>query len=141
MRVRSVVLIVLLVLIALFAALNWAVISQSTALDLGLMQVQGPLGVVLLGFTALVAVAFVVYVLYMQTGVLFDARRQSKEIEQQRSLADQAELSRFTELRAYMQGELIAADQARQAQEAKLLARIDRLEATVAAALEQLNQK
>jgi hypothetical protein len=95
----------------------------------------------LLGFTALVAVAFVVYVLYMQTGMLFDARRQSKEIEQQRSLADQAELSRFTELRAYMQGELIAADQARQAQEAKLLARIDRLEANVAAAIEQLNQK
>ena len=37
--------------------------------------------------------------------------------------------------------ELIAADQARQAQEAKLLARIDRLEANVAAAIEQLNQK
>jgi uncharacterized integral membrane protein len=141
MRVRSVVLIVLLVLIALFAALNWAVISQNTALDLGVMQVQGPLGVVLLGFTALIAVAFVVYVLYMQTGMLFEARRQSKEMEQQRSLADQAELSRFTELRAYMQGELLNADKRNEEQQARLLARLDRLEANLATHIEQLLQK
>jgi hypothetical protein len=86
-------------------------------------------------------VAFVVYVLYMQTGMLFEARRQSKEMEQQRSLADQAELSRFTELRAYMQGELLNADKRNEEQQAQLLARLDRLEANLATHIEQLLQK
>ena len=141
MRVRNVVLIILLVLIAVFTALNWLVISQSTTLDLGVMKVQGPLGVVLLGFTTLVAVTFVAYVLYMQTGMLFESRRQNKEMEQQRNLADQAELSRFTELRAYMQGELMNAEKRHEEQQAQLLTRLDRLEANIAAEIEQLSQK
>ena len=111
MHLRHLALSLVAILIGLFAALNWAVISQSTTLNLGLMQVQGPLGVVLLGLTALLAVVFVVYVLYMQTAMLLDSRRQAKDMEVQRNLADQAELSRFTELRAYMQGELMLANQ------------------------------
>jgi uncharacterized integral membrane protein len=141
MRLRSIALLVVAVLIALFAALNWAVISQSTALDLGVMQVQGPLGVVLLGLTALLAVVFVIYVLYMQTAMLLDGRRQAKDIAEQRNLADQAELSRFTELRAYMQGELMAANQRGEEQQAQILARLDRLEANLAANIEQSLQK
>lgn len=141
MRLRSIALLVVAVLIALFAALNWAVISQSTSLNLGVVQVQGPLGIVLLGLTLLLAVVFVIYVLYMQTAMLLDSRRQAKDMEQQRSLADQAELSRFTELRAYMQGELMQANQRSEEQQAQLLARLDRLEANLAANIEQALQK
>jgi uncharacterized integral membrane protein len=141
MRLRSIALLLVGILIALFAVLNWTVISQSTSLNLGVMTVQGPLGVVLLGLTALLAVVFVIYVLYMQTAMLLDSRRQAKDIEQQRSLADQAELSRFTELRAYMQGEWIQANQANESQRAEILARLDRLEANLAANIEQSLQK
>ena len=141
MHLRHLALSLVAILIGLFAALNWAVISQSTTLNLGLMQVQGPLGVVLLGLTALLAVVFVVYVLYMQTAMLLDSRRQAKDMEVQRNLADQAELSRFTELRAYMQGELMNAHQRSEAQQAQTLARLDRLEANLAANIEQALQK
>ena len=141
MHLRHLALSLVAILIGLFAALNWAVISQSTTLNLGLMQVQGPLGVVLLGLTALLAVVFVVYVLYMQTAMLLDSRRQAKDMEVQRNLADQAELSRFTELRAYMQGELMNAHQRSEAQQAQTLARLDRLEANLAANIEQSLQK
>ena len=141
MHLRHLALSLVAILIGLFAALNWAVISQSTTLNLGLMQVQGPLGVVLLGLTALLAVVFVVYVLYMQTAMLFDSRRQAKDMEVQRNLADQAELSRFTELRAYMQGELMLANQRSEEQHAQLLAKLDRLEANLGTHIEQLLQK
>ena len=141
MHLRHLALSLVAILIGLFAALNWAVISQSTTLNLGLMQVQGPLGVVLLGLTVLLAVVFVVYVLYMQTAMLLDSRRQAKDMEEQRNLADQAELSRFTELRAYMQGELMNAHQRSEAQQAQTLARLDRLEANLAANIEQSLQK
>ena len=141
MRLRSLALLVVAVLIALFAVLNWAVISQNTSLNLGVVQVQGPLGVVLLGLTVLLAVVFVVYVLYMQTAMLLDSRRQAKDMEVQRNLADQAELSRFTELRAYMQGELMLANQRSEEQHAQLLAKLDRLEANLGTHIEQLLQK
>ena len=141
MHLRHLALSLVAILIGLFAALNWAVISQSTTLNLGLMQVQGPLGVVLLGLTALLAVVFVVYVLYMQTAMLLDSRRQAKDMEVQRNLADQAELSRFTELRAYMQGELMLANQRSEEQHAQLLAKLDRLEANLGTHIEQLIQK
>ena len=141
MHLRHLALSLVAILIGLFAALNWAVISQSTTLNLGLMQVQGPLGVVLLGLTVLLAVVFVVYVLYMQTAMLLDSRRQAKDMEEQRNLADQAELSRFTELRAYMQGELMLANQRSEEQHAQLLAKLDRLEANLGTHIEQLLQK
>ena len=141
MHLRHLALSLVAILIGLFAALNWAVISQSTTLNLGLMQVQGPLGVVLLGLTALLAAVFVVYVLYMQTAMLLDSRRQAKDMEEQRNLADQAELSRFTELRAYMQGELMLANQRSEEQHAQLLAKLDRLEANLGTHIEQLLQK
>ena len=69
------------------------------------------------------------------------SRRQAKDMEQQRSLADQAELSRFTELRAYMQGELMLANQRSEEQHAQLLAKLDRLEANLGTHIEQLLQK
>ena len=62
-------------------------------------------------------------------------------IELQRNLADQAELSRFTELRAYMQGELMLANQRSEEQHAQLLAKLDRLEANLGTHIEQLLQK
>ena len=141
MHLRHLALSLVAILIGLFAALNWAVISQSTTLNLGLMQVQGPLGVVLLGLTALLAVVFVVYVLYMQTAMLLDSRRQAKDMEEQRNLADQAELSRFTELRAYMQGELMLANQRSEEQHAQLLAKLDRLEANLGTHIEKKKKK
>jgi len=72
---------------------------------------------------------------------LLDNRRQAKDMEQQRSLADQAELSRFTELRAYMQGELMNAEKRSEDQQAQMLAKLERLEANLAAAIEQAGQR
>jgi len=50
----------------------------------------------------LLAIVGVAYVLSLQCSVLLETRRHTKELQAQRELADKAEASRFTELRADM---------------------------------------
>jgi len=102
MQLRNVVLLVVLGLVALFAALNWRVIIAQTTLSLGFAEVQAPLGLVLLALLGLLTTLFLLYVVYLQTTVLLETRRHARELQAQRELADQAEASRFTELRGFL---------------------------------------
>lgn len=106
MQLRNVVLLVLLGAVGVFAALNWSVIMAPTTLSLGFAQVQAPLGLVLLGMLALVTAAFLFYLVYLQTSVLLETRRHARELQASRELADQAEASRFTELRTLLEARL-----------------------------------
>nr|WP_319564791.1 LapA family protein [uncultured Rhodoferax sp.] len=117
MRIRSLLLIFLLVLIGAFVALNWSVFLTNSTVSLGVATVQAPLGLLTLGLLLFVVAYFMVYVLYLQSTVMWDARRNAKELQANRELADKAEASRFTELR----GVLEAGQQA-------VLARLDALE-------------
>ena len=137
MSLRTGFMLVVVLLIAALAALNWGVLAQPTAMSLGFMQVTAPLGLVMLGLTALLAVVFLAYVFYLQGSVMLETRRHSKEMQVQRDLADKAEASRFTELRSYLD----AQEQARSARNAELLsrlsARIEQLEASFKARVDQ----
>lgn len=106
MRVRTLILVMLLAALVLFAAINWQAFVAPTPLSLLVAHVQAPLGVIMLGFTAAIAVAFLIFIVYMQTGVVLELRRQARALEAQRELADRAEASRFTELREYLSKEL-----------------------------------
>ncbi len=100
MKLRTLFLLLVLVAIAGFAALNWSVILAPTALNLGVADIQAPLGLIMMGVVVFLLGLFLVYVLYLQTTVLLDARSHAKELQANRKLADQAEASRFTELTA-----------------------------------------
>ncbi len=106
MQLRNVILILVLVLVVIFAALNWSAIMAPTTLSLGVAEVQAPLGLVLLAMLAVLSTIFLLYVVYLQTSVLLETRRHQKELQAQRELADQAEASRFTELRGYLDGRI-----------------------------------
>ncbi|HEY1288825.1 MAG TPA: LapA family protein [Burkholderiales bacterium] len=106
MRVRTLVVMVLLLLVALFAALNWAAFTAPTELWLGVATVRAPLGLILLGMIVFLAAVFLGYVVYLQTSFLMEARRSARALQAQRELADQAEASRFTELRAHLDARL-----------------------------------
>ncbi len=100
MKLRTLFLLLVLLAVGGFTALNWSAVLAPTPLNLGVATVQAPLGLILLGALVLLVVQFLVYVLYMQTTVLFDARSHAKELQANRKLADAAEASRFTELTA-----------------------------------------
>ena len=116
---RAIVFFLVLLFVGLFALINWTVFSALTPLSLGFTTVQAPLGLIMLGLIAFLCVLFTVWVISLQANSLMDARRQTKELQAQRDLADKAEASRFTELR----GELVA--------------RLDRLQRESALTLEQ----
>jgi uncharacterized integral membrane protein len=103
MPLRTLLLGVVLLLVALFAALNWSAFMTPMSLSLLFASVEAPLGLLMLGVIVLLTLLFLVYLLYIQTAVIFDARRMARELEAQRELADQSEASRFTELRALLE--------------------------------------
>ncbi len=116
---RAIAFFAILVLVGLFALINWDAFTAPGPLSLGLGTVQAPLGLIMLGLVVFLGVLFVVWVIALQANSLRDARRQTRELQAQRDLADKAEASRFTELRT------------------ELVARLDRMQAESRLALEQ----
>lgn len=137
MQLRTLLLVLALALTAAFAAVNWSAFTAPTALSLGFTTIEAPLGLIMLALTALIAVLFLVFIVYLQTGVLLEARRHARELEAQRQLADQAEASRFTELRAFLEKEVarLAAEIA--SARTGLTARVEQAEGELRTAIEQ----
>jgi len=126
MQIRSILVLLTVLAIAVLAAFNWAALSAPVLVSLGVMSFEAPLGLLMLGLTALLAVVCVAYVLSLQGSVLLETRRHTKELQAQRELADKAEASRFTELRAFLETQ-------QQQTHTALLARLDHLETRLAA--------
>jgi uncharacterized integral membrane protein len=106
MKAPTLLLLLVLAVIVLFAIINWNAIVAPTTVSLLVADIQAPLGLLLLGITVLITALFLIFVVYLQTTVLLDARRHSRELQAQRELADKAEASRFTDLRSYLDIEL-----------------------------------
>lgn len=134
MKLRTLLLVVFILLVAGFVALNFEQILLPTPLNFGVTQVQAPLGLVLLGMLALVLVVFLAALVYSQTLHMMEVRRITRDAADQRTLADKAEASRFTELRQYLQTEL----QATAARERELADRMNLKLDEVQAALTQV---
>jgi uncharacterized integral membrane protein len=106
MPLRSILLILTFAVLVLFVVVNWGAFTTPTSLSLIVGSVEAPLGIIMLGVTAFVTAIFLAYALYLQTTVLLETRRMTRELAAQRQLADQAEASRFTELRTSLDGRL-----------------------------------
>ena len=137
MKAPTLLLLVVLTGIVVFAGVNWSVITAPTTVSLLVTDVQAPLGLIMLGLTVLVTVLFLIFLAYLQTSVLLDARRHSRELRAQRELADQAEASRFTDLRSFLETEMRKLGGQVAESRAAVTARLDRAEQDVRTAVEQ----
>lgn len=99
MRTRTTLLVVAILLVAGFAALNWGEVVRPTTLLFGPIAADAPLGLILLALLALTLVLFLASSIAMRTQSLIDYRQHHKTLEAQRELADKAEASRFVDLR------------------------------------------
>lgn len=106
MNLRTVLIVVLLAAFAGFLVLNWNEVMAPTTLSFGFWTAQAPLGLILLGFTVLITALFLFLLIVQQATVLVETRRAAKELTAQRTLADQAEASRFTALGEHLDQEL-----------------------------------
>jgi uncharacterized integral membrane protein len=125
MNLRSGLVILVIVLITIFSALNWSVLMAPTDLSLGFTTANAPLGLIMLGLIVALAAVFLIYIVVLQAGMMSESRRVAKELKAQRELADKAEASRFDELR-----QLHSTDMD------KLIARIDQLDRELRSAIE-----
>lgn len=137
MKLHTLFLLLVLAVIAAFAALNWSVFITPTELSLGYTTVQMPLGLLMLGLLFFLTALFLVYVVYLQGSALFETRRQSRDLQANRELADRAEASRFTELRNFLEAELANQSNLNAESKASILARVDQLEHDLRTFMEQ----
>lgn len=141
MKIRTLTLLIALILLGLFCALNWQALSAPSALSLGLVQVQAPLGLILLGATVVISGLFLFYIVAQQAHLLMESRRFTKELQAQRQLADQAEASRFTELQTRLDALVTRLEQGHQLAEQRLLARSDEAVRELSAHLAEMEDK
>ena len=130
MRFRSLLVLVASGLAALFAVLNWRVFAAPAKLNLVLTQAEVPVGVVMLMLFALALVVLWILVSGWQGTLLAEFRRQAKELQAQRLLAESAEASRFTELGALIREEV-----------AKLRTELQHTENSIAATLGEMDDR
>jgi uncharacterized integral membrane protein len=128
MNLRSALLVLALVVLALFALLNWTAFTTPTTLSVGFAEVQAPLGLIMLTVTAVVSALFLFYIVVQQAGVIMETRRNTKELNAQRDLADKAEASRFNELRTFLDTELRKMEAQGAASTREIGARVDVLQ-------------
>jgi uncharacterized integral membrane protein len=105
--------------IVMFAGLNWSALTAITSLNLLVAQVQAPMGVVLLGLTAVFVALFFMATLYSRVANLVESRGLLKKLRLAQEMADKAEASRLENLQQVMLAEF-----------RKLSERIDKLEVT-----------
>lgn len=101
MKIRTILVLVVTAIVALLVVLNWSAFTATTPLSLGFQTFNAPLGLIMLYLTGFMAVLLLGYAMYLRKSASAQSARQAKELEIQRRLAEEAEASRFTELRQY----------------------------------------
>ncbi len=137
MHIRTVLVLLVLAAMAVFASANWNSFMAPTTLSLLFATIQAPLGLIMLGFTALLTALFLLFIAYLQASLLVDTRRQARELQAQHTLADQAEASRITELRSFLEAELPRLTEKITESRVAAETRLDRLEQDLRTVVEQ----
>lgn len=88
--------------IVVFTGLNWSALTAVTSLNVGVTQVEAPLGGVLLAFTAVFVALFLLATLYSRIASLVESRGLHKKLRLAQEVADQAETSRLESLQQLM---------------------------------------
>jgi DNA anti-recombination protein RmuC len=126
------------VLALLFLILNWGTLIP---ISFGFARVTAPLGLVLLALLLLLAAVFFGLLLTLQLRLAAAHRRHSAELRSHRELADNAEASRYTELRQYLQQQLDALSEAQRLAEQRLHAEIQTTSNTLSACIGEIDER
>ncbi len=95
------------------------------SLSLLLTRVEAPFGLILLILMSLLVIGYFLYSIGLEQSALLEVKKYARELLAQRKLADDAEASRFSELKRYLEAEFEAM---KQVDNQKLLARLEQLE-------------
>lgn len=137
MYLRTILIVLALGALALFTAVNWSAFTTPTTLSVIFASIEAPLGLVLLGIVVLLAALFLIYVVYLQSSVLFETRRHARELHSQRELAEHAEISRIQDLRSFLDTQFKTFSQQTEWSRAEMSAKLDRIASELHQSIEQ----
>lgn len=106
MTVRSVVLVLLSILAAIFLILNWQGIMAPVPVNFIFGEVEAPLALILLVVLGVLWVVGIAWSLMSQASTLLEIRRAYKEANANKTLANHAELSRTEQMKKTLQEEM-----------------------------------
>ncbi len=90
--------------------MNWPAITAVARFSLLVTTVEAPVGLVMLAIIGVMVATFVAYVARWQSATLLEARRNARELQAQKILAERAETSRFIELQELIHSEFARLD-------------------------------
>jgi hypothetical protein len=134
---RTLLILVVLGIVIVFASLNWRVFTAPTTLSIGFASFEAALGLILLGAIAALTLLFLIYLVYLQATALMESRQYSRELKTQRELADRAEESRFTQLRSSLESDLRQLTNQLTESNAAIVSRLEGLDRDLRSAIEQ----
>ena len=141
MKKINLLVLALTVILIVIAVINRALLAMPIMLSLGMARFRVPLGLVLLGFAAVLALVFAAYLLNIQLSALASSRRHSVELHRQRALAETAELSRYTELRHVLEEKFESLGQQQRAFEQRLHEELSATSNSLAAYIGELDDR
>lgn len=103
MKARGILLTVLLILVALFAAINWATLLTPLPVNLLLLRVEIPVGLVLLAVSAGLALIFFTGALFDRASQLQEIRQLERQLDKARTKADQKQAGEVAQLKEAVQ--------------------------------------
>jgi uncharacterized integral membrane protein len=106
MRARLIFVLVAIVVVAGFAAMNWTEFNRPVPLNFGWQVSEAPLGMVMLAALGVALLALLLSSAAWHSRRLIETNRHAKALQAQRDLAEKAEASRFTDLRQHLDAQL-----------------------------------
>lgn len=100
MKIRTLGMLLVVIVMAIFLIINWSTLSQVTAVNLVYTEIQAPLGVIVVAGFAVIVALLMVYTVWQQASVMMELRAAYKEARQSRAMAEDADKSRIAEVRA-----------------------------------------
>ena len=133
--------IVISIALAAFFILNWRVFAAPATLSFLVISVDAPIGLVMLALFALGVLVLSSYLGVWQGTLLMEFRRQTKELQAQRSLAENAEASRLTELGTLIRDEIANSNKRMETALEGLRSELRETENSIAATLGEMDDR
>jgi hypothetical protein len=137
----NVLILIAAVLVIAFAILNRDTLGTQVAVSFGFTRVSVSLGALLLVLALLLGGAFAALLVGVQFRHLSLHRRHSDELRSHRELADNAESSRFTELRQYLQQELAQIKELQRQSEQRLRDEMQDTQNSLSASMGEIDER
>ncbi|WP_434667055.1 hypothetical protein P5W99_38160 [Paraburkholderia sp. A3BS-1L] len=102
MRVRTILIAIALIVLCLFAILNWQTFSDPTALNVAVAKVNAPLGVILLAAIGALTMVYTMSLAKLEFAAQIKARRMENEMKQLHEIAEKSAESRVQALQDYL---------------------------------------